>query len=440
MLKKKGISFAVIATVVSSAMLLAGCGNTSGNGNQSSNSISSGSKNHVTNITFWNGHPSGALQQQMHTEIAQFNQSHPDIHVSYVDKDASIQQITAAFAGNQAPNVVMPGLDNAKAFADAGYLVDLTPYMKSSNHLSQNFYPVVWNSFATKTGKRYVLPYEESTRLVIYYNQNLFNKAGITQSPKTWSEIQKDAEKITALGSDYHGIAWTPTLEQFFVMTKDFGGNVYTNSSQTKFDFNNSGAQQALSYLRAMVKDKSLLLTKGYSYQVSFGAGKAGILLDASTGYTYDKQSAGGKFKMAEVSAPAGSSGQVYNYVFGDGLSILKTGSQQQKQAAWTFIQWLSSPQVNVEWNEATNYVPTGPATKAKMADFYKSNPQFAASFSDPSNWLTIPAKNGTPYEAAMNQMMTDFQKALLGQESVPTALVNMTKVGNEYLSGQRQS
>lgn len=459
--KKIGSTFKITAIALSCVFLIAGCGSaksasvsagqsvkTPEASTESSSSPSqspTAAPKKVVKIRFWNGHPSGALQKQMHAEVDEFNQSHPYIHVSSVDKYSKIQNVNAAFAAKKAPNVAMPHITDAPTFAQAGYLVNLTPYIHSATHglsesnMKNDYYPAVLDSIAIDKNKQYLMPYEESVRMVIYYNEDLLKKAGIVSPPKTWDDIQADARKITALGSDYHGIAWTPSMEQLFAMTEDFGGKIFADADHTRFELNNAGANQALSMLRSMVVDKSLLLTKDYSYQVSFGAGKSGILIDASSGYTYDVKSAGGKFKVGAISAPSGKSGKSSNYVYGDALAMFNTGTPDQKRAAWTFIKWLSSPTVNTEWNEHTNYVPIGPAAAQQMKSFYAGHPDYAASFSDPANWITSPPTNGTAYAAAMNAMKSDFQKALLGQESVSKALDNMNTIGNDYMSGKKK-
>lgn len=440
MRKKVGKTTRTLGITVASAMLLAGCGAVQAAGKSANTSASaSKSTSGVTDITFWNGHPSGALQAQMHREVAQFNQTHPNIHVSYVDKYTEVQPITAAFAAHDAPNVGMPHVADAEQFEKAGYLVDLASFIGNKSNIQSDFYPNVWNSFDITPGHTYLLPYEENAQMVIFYNQALLQKAGVTQAPKTWNDIVSDAKKITALGNDDHGIAWTPTLTEFFVMVEDFGGKVFANSDDSAFALNNSGANQALSMLRQMVADKSMLITQNYNYQLDFGAGKIGILMDASAGYTYDNGSAGGKFKMIATPAPAGNSGRQYNFVTGDGLCVFNTGTKAQQQAAYTFIKWLASPSINAEWNKQTNYVATGPASQKRMQSFYQTHSNYAASFSDPSNWMTEPAKNTSAYEAATTAMDSDFEKALRGQESVSTALQNMTTIGNAYMSGKKQ-
>lgn len=53
-------------------------------------------------------------------------------------------------------------------------------------------------------GKTYGLPIAASAR-AMYYNKELFEKAGIAKPPATWTELQEDARKIKALGSGTFG-------------------------------------------------------------------------------------------------------------------------------------------------------------------------------------------------------------------------------------------
>ncbi|WP_367307101.1 ABC transporter substrate-binding protein [Alicyclobacillus acidocaldarius] len=403
------------------------------------------SANGVVQITFWNGHPSGALKKEMHTLVDEFNATHPHIHVTVIDKYAQIQPVTAAMTAGDAPNVIMPHLDAAQQFAADGYLVNLTPYIDGPSgftkaQLSSFFYPSVWNGRAIEPGKQYILPFEENGHMVIFYNADLFKKAGISSPPKTWQQLGADARKITALGGSIHGIAWTPSMEQFLTMVADNGGKIWASSSETRFSLNNPQAVATLSFLHDLVAQGDMILTQNYDYQLDFGTGNIGLLIESSAGWTYDVQSVGGKFPVKASPAPAGTSGRAYNYVDGDSLAILNTGTKAQQDAAWTFIRWLASPAENAQWDQAANYLPIGPDAAAQLKPYYASHPDQAAAFTNPSTWLTDPAANATQYYAALTAMQTELLKALNGQESPQQAIANMNTVGNQYLSGERRS
>ncbi|MEC0090504.1 extracellular solute-binding protein [Paenibacillus macquariensis] len=53
-------------------------------------------------------------------------------------------------------------------------------------------------------GIQYAIPYVASTRN-LYYNKELLQKAGVTSSPRTWSELEHAASRIKALGGAAEG-------------------------------------------------------------------------------------------------------------------------------------------------------------------------------------------------------------------------------------------
>ncbi len=395
----------------------------------------------VTDLVFWAGHDSGTLHQALIAETAAFNRTHPNIHVTFIGQHATAKGI-AAFLAHKAPNVAMIATNAAQKFIDAGAVLNVKPYIQGKNGLTpaeiqQDYFPVIWQDMQSANGQQYLMPLEKKSTVVLYYNEDLMKKAHISQAPTTWAQVVTDATKITNLGSSYHGIEWTPSVRQFFVMAMDFGGTVWTNAARTQFNLNNKGAVAALTMLRQMVAKKIMVPTQGYNYQLDFGTGHVGILIDASAGYTYDLGSVGGKFPMLAQSAPMGPTGKAYNYINGASLTMFNTGTQAQKQASWTFVKWMSGPQTNTYWNEHTNYLPLGPQGQAMMKSFYQKNTAYAASFSNPKLWVLKPTDPN--FDAAKSAMMSDFMKGLLGQESITTALQNMTKTGNQFMSGQQR-
>jgi ABC-type glycerol-3-phosphate transport system substrate-binding protein len=397
-------------------------------------------KHHPVDITYWAGHASGALHAAVVAEVAQFNRTHPGIHVTFHAIGASHHGL-AAFEAGQAPNVGMVSGYIVPQLAQAGAILNLKPFLNGRQGLSaamikKLYYPVVWQDMKMTNGVQYEMPLEKKSLLVIYYNESLFKKAGIAKPPTTWAEVGQDAAKISKLGSKYHGIAWTPSLHQFFDIAIADGGRVFkTNTNRRAFALVNKGAQEALTMLRTWIKNGWMIMTSGYEYQLDFGTGNIGMLIDASAGYTYDKGSVGGKFVMGGVSDPAGTSGHSSQYINGASLVMFNVGTKAQKNASWTFVKWLSSPSTNTYWNVHTNYLPLGPEEYQMMKSFYQKHPAEAASYSNPAGWWFKP-RTGT-YEAAKGAMEAIYDEALRGQISVHQALVQMTKVGTQYLSGQ---
>ncbi len=62
-------------------------------------------------------------------------------------------------------------------------------------NFKNDFVDVVYNDFV-QNNKIYAFPFYVDT-LALYYNRDLFNKAGIAQPPATWDEFLKDVELLT---------------------------------------------------------------------------------------------------------------------------------------------------------------------------------------------------------------------------------------------------
>src|SRR5436309_1904824 len=92
--------------IVTSALIVAGCGGSSPSSNSSGTGSTSASSGHV-NITLWHGYT-----DQEATAIKaltkQFNATHPNITVTpqfYGNADYALQKVLAAIAGGKPPDI-----------------------------------------------------------------------------------------------------------------------------------------------------------------------------------------------------------------------------------------------------------------------------------------------------------------------------------------------
>ncbi len=99
------------------------------------------------------------------------------------DAGGFAEVIRTRFAGGDVPDVFMNhGRDEAKTFAPAGYMADLSaePWVKTLTASAA--------SVAKIGGKTYLLP-AEFVSLGLYYNTALLEKAGIKSLPQTYSQF-----------------------------------------------------------------------------------------------------------------------------------------------------------------------------------------------------------------------------------------------------------
>ncbi|POM27498.1 Maltose-binding periplasmic protein precursor [Actinomadura rubteroloni] len=102
-------------------------------------------------------------------------------------------------------------------------------------------------------GQQYGLPFISSARL-LFYNKDLFAKAGLGGPPATWDDVKKDAQKIKAAGATGYGLPLGPEEAQaeFYSWAMNNGGGWVDASGKWAVDQPANVA--ALTYLRDLTK------------------------------------------------------------------------------------------------------------------------------------------------------------------------------------------
>lgn len=100
-----------------------------------------------------------------------------------------------------------------------GRLEDLSPYIYEDEEWSGMIEEAVLESYREPDGKIYLAPLSTAAFSCsgIFWNEELFNEAGIASFPETWEEFWDCCEKlkahgITALALHTEGTAWAPML------------------------------------------------------------------------------------------------------------------------------------------------------------------------------------------------------------------------------------
>jgi multiple sugar transport system substrate-binding protein len=182
------VAIAGLVLLVLSASVIAGCGGSS--------ESSSGS----ADLTLWTGFTDRELGV-MKDVIADFEKTHPDIHVKVVG-GISDDKIVAAIRGGNAPDVAHSFDAGAYtgAYCSNGAWIDLADYMNQDG-LSDDVFPEVPRQYSQFEGTRCALPMLADV-YGLYYNKDLFAKAGLDGPPQTVSQLMDYAKKLTERNPD----------------------------------------------------------------------------------------------------------------------------------------------------------------------------------------------------------------------------------------------
>lgn len=104
-------------------------------------------------------------------------------------------------------------------------------------------------------GEQYGLPFISSARL-LFYNKDLFEKAGIDKPPNTWAEVKEYAEKTNKGGTIGYGLPLGPEEAQaeFYSWAMNNGGGWVDSSG--KWAINQKANIDTLTFLKDLNKSK----------------------------------------------------------------------------------------------------------------------------------------------------------------------------------------
>ncbi|GGQ20745.1 ABC transporter substrate-binding protein [Streptomyces roseolilacinus] len=395
------------------AAALAGCTGSPAGGAQDD-------PNAPVTLTFWHGWSAPAEVAAVDANIARFREAHPHITVKAVPNvtDEKIQQALRA-GGSGAPDVVSSfTTDNVGMFCSSGALADLSPFIEKSGIDLAKTFPKARLDYTRFDGVRCALPLLGDA-YGLYYNKDAFAQAGITAPPRTWSEFDRVARKLTKhRGDSYERLGFMPVFHGY----ETTPGHLAAQWQPTYFDADGRSAVATDPAFAAMFTWQKNLVAKlgGFrkleKYRGTFGdewgarhpfhTGQVAMQLDGEwrLGMTADAKV---PFEVGVAPLPvpddqAADYGK--GYLSGTIVGIASTSAKQN--AAWQLVKYLTTDTdaVVAFANELRNV----PSTHAALASpKLRLDPRFRV-FLDiarhPRSNTTPASVNGGAYQVTLQE------------------------------------
>jgi multiple sugar transport system substrate-binding protein len=342
---------AAFALTTALALVACGGGGDSKSTTQSAGGSSTTSHQPVT-ITLWNGFTErelGVIKQA----VADFHGSHPWITVKVVG-GVNDDKIIAAIRGGNAPDVAQSfTADNTGLFCSSGGWIDLKPYMDKSK-IDAGMFPQAVQTYTEYQGKRCALPMLADT-YGLYYNKDLFAKAGITSPPKTMSELTAAAKKLTVRdGDSFKVVGFDPAQGFYENAPAHYGplfGAAWVDGDNKSVISKQPGWVEFMNWQKGLIDfygfDKLRRWQAGagdeFSAQNAFERGKLAMAIDGEYRTAFIKAE---HPKLNYGTAPmpvADSHPELYGagYVTGNIVGIPK--GAKNKDAAWELVKYLTT-------------------------------------------------------------------------------------------------
>ena len=167
--------------------------------------------------------------------IDAFEEAEPDITVELVetsDRDDLIARLSTAFSGGVPPDLFLMNYRYYGQFYVKDVLVPLRSYLDSSEVFgADDFYPQAMEAFQ-EDGQQICMPQNISS-LVVYYNKDLFDEAGLAypEDGWTWGDFLAKAQALTedADGdgvTDQYGVGMDPEIIRLAPFIWSSGGEL----------------------------------------------------------------------------------------------------------------------------------------------------------------------------------------------------------------------
>ncbi|WP_223691674.1 extracellular solute-binding protein [Leifsonia poae] len=281
-----------------------------------------------------------------------------------------------AFAGFEADNLLYP----AKDIVDAKTLADFQPAFAKN---------------ASIDGTQYGLPFIASAR-ALFYNKDLFAKAGISEPPKTWDELEADATKLKNSGTVGYGMPLGAEEAQAETAIWFYGaGGGYGDAKTLTIDSpeNVTGATEMQKLIKAGVTEQNPGSTNRTPLMNVFIQGQVGMQIGLPPIVGQIKKSNPNlNYGIAPIPTKDGSA---FTLGVADHLMAFKNKTDKTDSIK-KFLDYFYTPAVYTKWVGAEGFLPTTKSGAEEMgtdatikpfldllpnAKFYPStNPNWAAA------------------------------------------------------------
>jgi multiple sugar transport system substrate-binding protein len=372
------------------------------------------------NLSYWTWSDNPSHQKMLVDAVAVFNKSQDMITVQLDAGSRTLevfQKVMIAFASGAAPDIAGVVQTNVQEFYDSGVMAPVEPFFSKWDE-KDDYFPSIPAFMRSKPGQPLLYMPARILPYVLYYRADWFNDAKLAP-PASYDDFIAAAKLMTKPGEragyamrgvDYYAVQpiepiWGSAGVQFV-------------DPQGKVDFDSPAAISVTEkWLGMFTTDKSAQATT-----VSDGYPQLFALMEQSRAAMWIY----GTHASPQLGTALGDRIQVVptpnvgpqNRMLANPEGDFITTSCKEKEAAWTFLQFLGSGDPAVlQLSQGRGYMPIRKSLSASPA--IQSNRFFKVAIGQAEHWWTPPfaAKNWATYQ---NKIAPYWQQALR-QEITPT-------------------
>jgi sn-glycerol 3-phosphate transport system substrate-binding protein len=405
-----------------------------------------------TEIQWWHS-MGGALGDKVNELANKFNESQKDYKVVPSFKGTYPESMTAAiaaFRAGNAPHILQVfEVGTATMMAAKGAIVPVYKLMKDADEPfnPKAYLGPVGGYYTDSKGQMLSMPFNSST-VVFYVNKDAFKKAGLdpNKPPKTWKEVVAASEKLKASGQACgYTTSWPSWVHvenlsawhNIPIGTKENG----MAGTDTEFRIANPLVIKHWSMISDLAK-RGMFSYAGRTNQggAKFSSGECAMLTESTGGQANIRREAKFEWSVSPMPYWDDVAGAPQNAIIGGAsLWVMSGKTNNSYKGVAKFFAFLSRPEVQVDWHEATGYVPitTAAYDLAKKQGYYQKNPYAEVAIQELMNKPPTANSKGLRFGnfvQGRSVIEEEFEAMVSGKKDAKTALDDAQRRGNEVL------
>lgn len=400
-------------------------------------------------VVFWHtqaGHNAKVLAEKI---VKPFNERHPNIRVKtvYYGSYSDLFKKTMVAVKTTPPALAVAYESMVAEYMKAGVIAPLDEYLNHpdyglSKESQADIFPayLATNTFAQFDNKLLSFPFTKSN-LMMYYNIDLLEAAGIERPPETWEEFLEQCRIVKdKLGKKGYALSVDASTVDGMVFT--CGGDVLSED-RSRTLFGEEPGVRALKVIETLIKE-------GLAYQIQYRSrddrldlahGRCAFMLRSSTTRPYLTErvdelasESGTRTRWGMSIIPRGKGCEKVTVMFGANICMFKTTPEKQ-QAAWEFIKYFTSKEVTALWATETGYLPVrkSAAETERLKAFFAANDVNRVAFD------VLPYAKPEPNVAGWQQVRDLIEEAevaiISGKKTAEQAAKDLAALADQALA-----
>ncbi|MCM3746612.1 extracellular solute-binding protein [Paenibacillus pasadenensis] len=374
----------------------------------------------------------------------EFNKAYPDIKVNYMEQ--GIDDLAALVSAGTPPDVIIAdGGRFPRDWVRDGLIEDMASWVEKDPEVSPDiFYEPAYNRGVDADGKVWQLPFQVGPNFPLIYNPDILEQYGNTELPamnslqdygdflkKYW--VVENGEQVMTTFSPLETFGNFNSLVTFAYLNGADSTHFY-DPAANKATFNDPKIVEALEWMmqfkRENIDDERMKqLGETLPENTSrFMAGKSLFEL----GGIYQAQ----EYRKINPDLQVAAMPAESLWLGGHGISLTTLGKQENKEAAWTLLKWLSSSKEGAEANLKFNGNLSGVKDNPYFVEQTKTDPAMKVAYDVLQQAKKVPPFFPVPYEAEFDGK---FAEVTAGKLEPKAFLDHMTTYTQALLDEQQK-